>query len=340
MRYHGIGTQPDMEASVIALGTWAIGGWKWGGSDETESIHAIQAALDNGINFIDTAPVYGMGRAEEIVGKAIRERRENLIIATKCGLRWEGLPEGMGVYFFTDEQGCKIFRCNHPESIRHEIEQSLRRLRVETIDLYQTHWQDPTCPIEEVMGTLMDLKTEGKIRAIGTCNATLKELREYRRAGPLDSDQELFSMLDQGIRGHHLTFTREQGMAVLSYSTLALGLLTGKITPDRKFHGDDFRRDSPRFTRENLEMVHNLLQRMQPIADHYGMSLTQLALAWTSLVPGITHVLCGARNPGQARENARAGEFTLDPSHFREIDQIIREANLKLPPAAVRKKSE
>ena len=335
MQYRQLGQLED-EASIVAFGAWAVGGWKWGGSDEKESIAAIHAAIDAGINLIDTAPVYGMGHSESIVGRAIRDRRHRVLLATKCGLRWEGLPQHQGNYFFTDDQGRDIHRCLHPESIRDEVHQSLRRLGVDSIDLYQTHWPDPKVPIADTMGTLLELKQEGKIRAIGASNVSLAELRAYRDVGPLDADQELFNMLDQGIRGHHLTFLGRERISLLAYSSLALGLLTGRVTADRVFPPGDFRRDSPRFAPEHRRAILRLLEQFQPIANAYSCTIPQLVLAWTFRVPGVTHLLNGIRTPEQALENARAGTIRLDDPDFKTIDRLIREAALNLPSAMVR----
>lgn len=186
-----------IEASVVGLGAWAIGGWMWGGADERKSVEAIQAAIDTGINLIDTAPAYGLGLSESVVGKAVAGRRSQVLIATKCGIVWhtdKGTP-------FVNQSGKQMHRYLGPESIRYEVEQSLKRLNTDHIDLYQTHWQDETTPIEDTMRTLLDLKREGKIRAIGVSNATVEQIEAYRRIGPLDSGQEKYSMLDRKLDG-------------------------------------------------------------------------------------------------------------------------------------------
>ncbi len=194
MRYKSLG-QSGIEASVVGLGTWAIGGWWWGGNDERESVRAIQAAIDAGVTLIDTAPAYGLGRSEEIVGKALEGRRDRVVLATKCGLVWH---TNAGTPFFS-EFGKPVHKYLGPDSIRYEIEQSLRRLKTDVIDLYQTHWQDSTTRIEETMAVLLDLKAEGKIRAIGVSNADCQQIEEYRAVGPVDADQEKYSMLDRGM---------------------------------------------------------------------------------------------------------------------------------------------
>jgi methylglyoxal reductase len=319
--------QSQINASVVALGTWAIGGWMWGGTDEQDAIRAIHSALDVGINFIDTAPVYGFGLSEEIVGKAIAGRRDQVVLATKCGLVWD---DAKGAFHFaSDDFGIKesgsrrVHRYLAPESIREEIERSLRRLKTDHIDLYQTHWQDPTTPIADTMGALLDLKREGKIRAIGVCNATAAQMVEYAKIGPLDTDQEKFSMLDRQIESDQLPYCREHNIAMLAYSPLALGLLTGKIGSDREFGEGDLRIGKPRFSVENRRRVAAMLADFQPVADRHGLTPGQLCIAWTLAQPGLTHALVGARNPQQALENARAGAVELSAEDVRAIDAAL-----------------
>lgn len=311
--------QSGIETSVIGLGTWVTGGWQWGGSDEAESIKAIQASIDAGVTLIDTAPAYGLGLSEEIVGKAIRGRRDQVVIATKCGLNWHILK---GRYYFT-ENSQPVHRYLGADGIRYEVEQSLRRLGIDTIDLYQTHWQDPTTPIEETMTTLLDLKREGKIRAIGVSNVNIRHLEEYRRFGPVDSAQEKYSMLDRDLEADVIPYCIEHNIAILSYSPLALGLLTGKIALERQFPEDDQRYDDPRFGVENRQRAADMLALIQPIADRHSLTLAQLVIAWTAQQPGITHVLCGARNAQQAVENAHAGEVTLDAADLETLNSVV-----------------
>lgn len=238
-------------ASAVGLGTWAIGGWMWGGTDERESIAAIQASLDAGVTLIDTAPAYGLGRSEEIVGKALAGRRDKAVIATKCGLVWH---TDKGRHFF-DQDGKPVHRYLGRDAILHEVEQSLKRLGTDYIDLYITHWQDPTTPIEETMSALEELRQAGKIKAIGASNVGRGELERYIAVGGLDAIQERFSMIDREIETELLPLTRRSGVATLSYSSLALGLLSGSIGPERVFSGDDQRRDNPRFSVGNREKV-------------------------------------------------------------------------------------
>ncbi|WP_027997432.1 aldo/keto reductase [Sinorhizobium arboris] len=305
--------------SAVGLGTWAIGGWMWGGTDERESVAAIHASLDAGVTLIDTAPAYGLGRAEEIVGKALSGRRDKAVIATKCGLVWH---TRRGNHFF-DQDGKPVHRHLGRESIFHEVEQSLRRLGTDYIDLYITHWQDPTTPIEETMRALEDLRAAGKIRAIGASNVNLKELQTYVKIGGLDAIQERFSMMDREIEAELLPVTTANRVATLSYSSLALGLLSGSIGPERVFSGDDQRKDNPRFSVANREKAMRFADAIRPIAQTREATVAQIVIAWTLAQPGITFALCGARNPAQALDNARAGTIRLDANDLSAIDAAI-----------------
>ncbi len=296
-----------IEASAIGLGTWAIGGWMWGGTDEAKSISAIQASIDEGISLIDTAPAYGQGLSEEIVGKAIAGRREKVVLATKCGLVWHTQK---GNHFF-DYDGKPVHRYLGKDAIVHEVEQSLKRLGTDYIDHYITHWQDPTTPIAETMEALETLKTQGKIRSIGASNTTADDVKAYVAAGQLDAIQEEYSMIKRDIEDTLVPLCLKEKVSVLSYSSLALGLLTGKIGPDRTFEGDDQRKDNPRFSVENRRKVARLMDAIAPIAEAYGATKAQVVIAWTLQQPGITFSLCGARDPEQARENAKAGRLRL-----------------------------
>jgi methylglyoxal reductase len=319
MQYRTLGNS-GIEASVIAVGTWAIGGWMWGGTDESDSIKAIQASLDHGINFIDTAPAYGLGLSEKIVAKAIAGRRDKVVLATKCGLVWnttKGKP-------FLQTDGHKIYRYLGRGSVRHEVEESLKRLQTHYIDLYQTHWQDPTTPIEDTMQTLLNLKREGKIRAIGVCNIeSLDNLERYRRIGPLDSDQEEYNMVDRKPEEELLPYCRNNDVAVLAYSSMARGLLTGKIGPEREFSDGDHRNGRARFSKENRRKVQEMLKELQPIAEKHECTLAQLSVAWVIRQPGLTHALVGARNAKQAEENARAGDVALQKEDLSNINGVL-----------------
>ncbi|TIL35584.1 aldo/keto reductase [Mesorhizobium sp.] len=306
-------------ASAVGLGTWAIGGWMWGGTDEAESIAAIQASFDAGVSLIDTAPAYGLGRSEEIVGKAIKGRRDRAVIASKCGLNWHSKK---GNHFF-DQDGTPVNRYLGADGIAYELEQSLRRLGTDYIDLYITHWQDPTTPIAETMEALERLKSAGKIRAIGASNLNPAELQQYVAAGQLDAIQERYSMLDREIEQTLLPIARQHQVAALSYSSLALGLLSGDIDPAREFSGDDQRKDNPRFSQANRRKVAALKHALAPVAEVHQARMAQIVIAWTLAQPGITFALCGARNATQALDNARAGEILLSAAELGAIDAAV-----------------
>ena len=309
---------------MVAHGTWAIGGWMWGGTDAQRSVRSIQASLDAGVNFIDTAPAYGLGLSELIVGEAIGGRRDKVIVATKCGLVWHTAKGN----FFVDQNGTRIHRYLGAESIRYEVEHSLRRLETDYIDLYQTHWQDSTTPIEDTMGTLLDLKKEGKIRAIGVSNCTVEQVRQYRAIGPVDAAQEQYSLLHRGLEREYLPYCAQHRVAVLAYSPLANGLLTGKIDPERVFPADDLRRNNPMFSRESRLRVRDMLDRMQPVARKYSFTAGQLAIAWALAQPGITHALVGARDVRQAEENAWAGSVLLAAADARRVTEAAQASEL------------
>ena len=308
-----------VKASAVGLGTWAIGGWMWGGTDEAQSIAAIQASLDAGVTLIDTAPAYGLGRSEEIVGKALAGRRDKAVVATKCGLVWHTRK---GTHFF-DQDGKPVHRYLGRDAIIHEVEESLRRLGTDYIDLYITHWQDATTPVEETVRALEELKQAGKIRAIGASNVSGSELRQYIETGSLDAIQERFSMIDRGIEAELLPLTLANGVSTLSYSSLALGLLSGAIGPDRVFSGDDQRKDNPRFSVANRQKARDFSDAIRPVAERHGASIAQVVIAWTLAQPGVTFALCGARNPEQALDNARAGTLRLSTEDLGAIDAAL-----------------
>jgi aryl-alcohol dehydrogenase-like predicted oxidoreductase len=313
-----IGTS-TIKASPVALGTWAIGGWMWGGTDEAQSIVAIRAAIDEGSTLIDTAPAYGQGLAEELVGRAIKGRRDEVVIATKCGLVWH---TDKGRHFF-DYDGKPVHRYLGRDAIFYEVEQSLRRLGTDHIDHYITHWQDPTTPIAETMDALEDLKRQGKIGSIGASNVSVDDLRAYIAAGGLDAIQEEYSMAKRGLETSLLPLCRENGISVLSYSSLSRGLLTGKVGPDRQFGGDDQRRTDPHFSAANRAKVAALMEDIAPIALAHDATLSQLVIAWTVQRPGITFALCGARSAEQARENAAAARIRLSEQDVRTMDDAV-----------------
>lgn len=316
-----------IQASAVAFGAWALGGWRWGGSDDQVSIDALHAGFDAGINFVDTAPAYGFGRGEEVLGKAIRGRRDKVVLATKCGLAWNTTRGTL--FFISDDKGrneagpYRIHKTLHPDQVRSDLEGSLKRLGTDHVDLYLTHWQDATIPIEDTMALLLDLKRQGKIRAIGACNAKVPDLERYRSRGDLDAAQERYNMLDRGLEADRLPWCRRNNVAVLAYSPLCHGLLTGRIAPDRQFKEGDLRRDNPWFTPENFRKAGDLIERIRPVADRHRLTMSQLVIAWTIAQPGLTHALAGARTPQQAIENAKAGSVDLSPEDLATIASAL-----------------
>jgi len=311
MEYRKIG-KTGIKTSPVCMGTWAIGGgpW-WGDSDDEESIKAIKASIDGGINFIDTAPAYGFGRSEEIVGKAVKGMRDKVVIATKCGLWWGG-DEGEP---FFEMDGYDVRRCLRPETVRKEVEISLQRLQTDYIDLYITHWQEPgenKTPIDVTMECLLDLKKEGKIRAIGASNTTPQDIKEYLAAGQLDTIQERYTMLDRKIEPEYTRLCSSNSVGIMAYSALEQGLLTGKVTMESTFGDDEYRNQLPWFKPENRKKVLDTIAGWKPLTEKYACTLSQLVLAWTFSQPGITWTLAGARKEKHAQENAGACEIVLD----------------------------
>jgi methylglyoxal reductase len=330
-----------IQASVVGFGAWAIGGWTWGGADDEQSVRAIHAFLDAGGTLVDTAPIYGFGHSEEVVGQAIADRRGKVVLATKCGMRWDPTDvqkrRAKRKFSTSDEdidwsgkatdKSFDVFIYNGRDGIFEEIERSLKRLKTDVIDLYQTHWQEDATPIEERMGALEDLKRQGKIRAIGVSNATPAEIDEYRRYGEVDSDQEKYSMLDRKMELTNLPKCAKEKIAFLAYSPLAQGLLTGKITADREFAPGDQRRSNRRFKPENILKLQSILDHTRPIAKKHELSVAHLTMAWTLAQPGCTHVLCGARSPEQAIDNAGAGSVELTSDELATITRAVDDYN-------------
>ena len=319
MEKRQLGRSP-VRVSPVIFGAWAIGGWMWGGNEERDSIEAIRAALEGGINTIDTAAIYGMGYSEELVGKAIKGRRDQVVIATKCGMRWDS-DEGSDPWPQKDNSGKDVVirKNGKAASIFHECEQSLKRLGVDVIDLYQIHWPDVSTPVAETIGALEKLRQQGKVRAIGTSNYDVDWLGAALNVAPIASDQPPYSILRRDIEKDILPSCREHQIGVICYSPLERGLLTGKVGPDRQFAPGDHRAQHPYFTVENRKRALAALEKVKPIADKHGVSYAQLIINWTIHQSGITAAIVGARNAEQARHNAKAMSFTLSDQELAEI---------------------
>jgi len=302
----------SLTVSRVAIGTWAIGGWMWGGTDETESISTIRAALDHGINVIDTAPVYGFGRSEEIVGKAIAEGRlrDRVVIATKVGLEWKD-----GSVFRNASQG----------RINREVEDSLRRLRTDYIDIYQVHWPDPLVPIEETAAAMQMLFKQGKIRAIGVSNFSLEQMQRFRGVAPLHVLQSPYNLFEREIEAELLPYCRKNNIATFGYGALCRGLLSGRMRPTTSFSGDDLRRSDPKFQQPRFAQYLSAVQRLDQLAqERFGQRVIQLAVRWM-LDQGITTALWGARHPGQLEPVDEVTGWRLDAPAKAEIDRILRD---------------
>lgn len=325
MEYRTLG-KSDLKVPVVSFGAWAIGGWMWGGTDDALAIRAIHKAIDLGITCIDTAAIYGMGHSEMVVGKAIAGRRDKAVIATKCGMRWD-LEEGE--FFFPsrlpDGTTCRIYKNLKPHSIRHECEQSLKRLGIDAIDLYQCHWPDATTDLDDTMDVLLDLQRQGKIRAFGMSNFTTEMMEKCIKKGTVASEQSKYNPLERDIEKDLIPFCAEHNIGVLAYSPIAQGLMTGKVTIDREFKGDDVRRSRPWFTPANRQRVLDMLAKVLPIADGHRATLGQVAINWVFSQKGITSALVGARNEKQVAENAGAASFKLSEDELKTIRRLVEE---------------
>ncbi|MBQ1455384.1 MAG: aldo/keto reductase [Thermoguttaceae bacterium] len=334
MIYRTIG-KSNISASVVAFGTFPLGGWMWGGCDEKAALNTIAEALDLGINLFDTAPLYGWGSSEELLGRAMKGKREKFVVSTKCGLRWNGpdFTEDSGEFHFRyDERGlnpngpmvCR--RYLSAKSIRWEVEQSLRRLETDYIDIYFTHAPDATTPLEESIDELLRLKAEGKILTIGCSNVSNDQMKQYIASGELDLLQERFSLLDRHIESNGLIdLARDAEVSFFAYTPLENGLLTGSVSPNRVYPEGDLRKNSPRFSAENIEKVNAMLSRFRPIAEAHGLSLGQLATAWNFSRYDKGHVLCGMRTAEAVRENAAAGRVQLSEEETARMVEIASE---------------
>lgn len=298
------------EASRLALGTWAIGGSMWGGADDAEAVRTIHAAFDHGINVIDTAPVYGFGHSEEVVGKALAGfGRERAIIATKVGLDWSS---------------GKILRNSSPARLRQELEDSLRRLRTDVIDIYQVHWPDESVPFEETAATLEEFRREGKIRAIGVSNFSPAQMDRFRKAARLDTVQPPYNLFEREIEKDVLPYAQRHDLTVLAYGALCRGLLSGKISASTEFKGDDLRKSDPKFQPPRLSEYLAAVRQLDAVAHaQYGKSVLALAVRWILDRGSKTIALWGARHPAQLSPVGEAMGWKLEPATMREIDTIL-----------------
>lgn len=323
MQYRKLGTS-DLELSVVTFGAWAAGGWMWGGTEHSASVNAIKGSYDLGVTSIDTAPAYGQGTSEQIVGEAIKGiPRDRVQILTKYGLRWD---VKQGQYFFSsiDNNGksLEIYRYSGKDSIVKECETSLRLLKTDYIDLYQIHWADPITPIQETMEAVDRLIQAGKVRYAGVCNYSVDQMKEAEKYIHLVSNQVPYSMVNRGIEKELVPYILETQKSILAYSPLERGLLTGKIKPGHLFAEGDHRSGLSTFSDANIVRTNAFLQKIKPLADEKKATLGQLIIRWTVEQPAISIALVGARNAQQAIENAKAMDIALSAE---EIERITKE---------------
>ncbi len=302
----------DLETSRIALGTWAIGGWMWGGCDDKVSIRTIHAALDRGINLIDTAPVYGFGHSEEIVGKAVKSYgdRDRVIISTKVALEW---------------QNGKVRRNASRKRILKEIDDSLRRLQTDYIDIYYVHWPDPLEAFERTAEVMRELLEKQKIRAIGVSNYSVEQMELFRKDAPLHLSQPPYNIFEREIEEEIKPYCRKNAIYLMTYGALCRGLLSGKMSADRRFEGDDLRKNDPKFKAPRFEQYLKAADKIKHLAqDRYNKALLPLAVRWV-LDQGVGIALWGARRPEQLDPIDEVSGWTLTDEDKKEIDNILQE---------------
>ena len=311
----------DLKLTTVGLGTWAMGGpWQfgWGPQDDDEAIAAIPAALETGINWIDTAPVYGLGHSEELVGKALKATSQKPIIATKCSLLWNEKKEKVS--------------CLKAQSIRKECHASLKRLGIETIDLYQMHWPEPEEDIEEAWEEMAALVQEGKIRFLGVSNFNVEQIKRLQKIHPVASLQPPYSMLHREVEDELLAYCAQNDIGVVAYSPMQRGLLTGKFSPERlaSLPLDDHRRRNPDFHEPQFTTTLELVERLGPIAERNGKALAQLSISWVLRRSEVTAAIVGARKPEQILETAPASDWDLNEEDIDQIEHLLAKRQAKL----------
>lgn len=308
---------PNLNQKVarIGLGTWSIGGWMWGGSEEKDSISTIHQALDEGINLIDTAPVYGFGESEKIVGKALKQygKRNQIVIATKVGLSWKNN---------------QVYRDTRKKTILKEIEDSLRRLQTDYIDLYIVHWPDSLTPFDETAETLDELLKQGKIRAIGVSNFSIEEMKAFRKKAALHALQSPFNLFERAVENSSLAYCAKEKIAFLGYGSLCRGLLTGQMTANTQFKGDDLRKVDPKFQQPRFAQYLECVERLKQWAqEKHRRSVLSFAIRW-ALDKAVSVALWGARRPQQLQGIHEVWGWKLHPQDFKEVDSILKETIL------------
>lgn len=324
MEYKRIG-ETDLLVSEITFGAWAAGGWMWGGNDRTEAIRAIRSAYNKGVTSIDTAPIYGQGVSEEIVGEAIKGfPRTKIQLLTKFGMRWD-LAKGDFAFHskMNDGKDIDIYRYAGRDSIIKEVEDSLRRLGTDYIDLYQIHWPETVTPLQETFETVAELIRQGKVRYAGVCNYNAAQMKEASKYVKIVSNQVPYSMVNRAIEAETVPYCIGHGQSILAYSPLERGLLTGKMRVGQHFETGDHRAKNPYFKDDSIARTNAFLEKIRPLAENKGVTLAQLALRWTLQSPGITIALAGARNEEQALQNAGASGWSLSKEELEYINKEL-----------------
>lgn len=329
MEFRQLG-QTELKLSAVTFGAWAIGGWMWGGSVKKDAIEAIKASYDAGVTTIDTAPVYGQGYSEELVGEAIKGiPRDKVQILTKFGMRWD---DTRGEFAFKSEDNdgkpIDVYKYAGKQSVLDECEKSLKRLGTDYIDLYQIHWADSTTPIAETMEALNILLEQGKIRAAGVCNYSKPQMEEAERTINLASNQVPYSMVERTIESELVPYCLKLQKSIIAYSPLQRGILTGKIKPGHQFAAGDHRPQTKFYKAENIERINHLLDTLRPLADEKGISLSQLVIRWTIDQPGVAVALVGARDAEQAVQNASAVDVKLSEDEMTFVNKQIGKLEL------------
>jgi aryl-alcohol dehydrogenase-like predicted oxidoreductase len=311
----------DLELTTVGLGTWAIGGpWQfgWGPQDDDEAVGAVLTALDSGINWIDTAPIYGLGHSEQLVGKALKQTSQKPFIATKCGLLWNDKKEKVN--------------CLEPGSIKEECHASLKRLGVEVIDLYQMHWPEPDEGIERAWEQMAKLAEQGKVRYIGVSNYSVEQIGRVQKIAPVASVQPPYNMLRRGAEKELLGFCAENDIGVVAYSPMERGLLTGKFSQERlsNLPLDDHRRRSPEFQEPLFTASLEFVEKLSHIAQRNSATLAQLAISWVLRRSEVTAAIVGARKPQQIVETSVAMDFEISQEDTEEIEQLLAERERKV----------
>jgi aryl-alcohol dehydrogenase-like predicted oxidoreductase len=313
----------DLHLTTVGLGTWAIGGgdnpYGWGPQDDKDSINTIHRAIDLGINWLDTAKGYGHGHSEEIVGQAVKGRRDKVFIATKCGILWL-------------EDGSNIFGCLKADSIKDEVESSLKRLQTDVIDLYQIHWPMPDEEIEEGWAAIADLVKAGKVRYAAVSNFTVDQMKRIQKIHPIASLQPPYSMVKRDVEKDVLDFCFKNNIGVIVYSPMQAGLLTGRFTKERAagLPTDDWRKGNPDFQEPRLSYILEMVDQLRPIVAEKGQPVANLALAWTLHHPAVTAAIAGARRPAQIEETSQAMDLKLSPAEWAKVESILADFERKV----------